>query len=58
MRGEGLSVNVGDLVTYLIVMCNDESSISSDRIATHRKVLQATVTFSLKVRGVNFITLT
>ena len=43
----------GDLVTYLIVMCDDKTSIREAQRVTHLKVLHTTVTFILEVRGVN-----
>ena len=44
-----------DLVTYLIVTCNENTSIDSYYLVTHIKRLQATVTFLVKVSGVNII---
>ena len=58
VRGELLSGDVDDIFTYLVVACYDDTSVAaSDRVA-HRKGLQATFAFSLKVRGVNVITCT
>ena len=57
-RGEGLSVEVDDLVTNLIGTCYGESFIDTDEHAAHIKGLHATVTFTLKVRGINIITCT
>ena len=49
---------VDDIVTYLVVKCNGKTSVAvADRVM-HRKGLQATITFYLKVRGVNIITCT
>ena len=39
-RWEVLSDEVDDLVTYLIVTCNDKTSVASDERMTHRKGLQ------------------
>ena len=39
------------LVTYLIVMNNDEISIAAAERLTHRKFLQGTAAFIFKVRG-------
>ena len=44
-----------DIVTYLIVTCDVETSVSPAESMTHQKGLQATVLFLLEVRGVNFI---
>ena len=56
VREEGLSGEVYDLVTYIVVTCNDETSLAAAESVMHRKFLQATVTFVLKVRGVKIIT--
>ena len=58
VRGEVSSVEVDDIITYLVVVCNDKTSVVASDIVMHRKGLQSTVTFSLKVRGVNIITRT
>ena len=50
-----MSGEFDDIVTYLIVKCNDETSVAAAERVTHKKGMQATVTFILKVRGVNFI---
>ena len=55
MRGEGLSGEVDDLVTYIVVTCDDKTSVAADELATHIKGLQAPVKVYLKVRGVNVI---
>ena len=47
-----------NLVMYLIVTCDDETSVSTYERVMHRRFLQATITFLLKVSGVNFITRT
>ena len=47
-----------DLVTYLIVTCDDETSGREYQHVTHQKVFHATVTFVLDVRGVNVVTST
>ena len=58
VMGEGLSSKVDNIVTYPIVTCHDKTSVAADYRVTHRKSLQATVTFHLKGRGVNVITCT
>ena len=58
MRVESLSVKVDDLVPYIIVACNDETSVAVSERVTHRKGLNTAVAFLLKFRGVNFITST
>ena len=44
--------------TYLIGMCDYETSVRADQHVMHRKVLHATVAFVLEVRGVEVITST
>ena len=56
--GEGFYGKVNDLFTYLIVTCDDETSVAAAERVTHRKCLQTTVAFSLEVRGANVITCT
>ena len=51
VRGEGLYCKVDDLVTYLIVTCNDDTPVSVYERVTHQKGLHATVAFLLGVRG-------
>ena len=58
LRVEGLSVDVDNLVMYLIVTCNNETSVDTAEHVMHRKGLQSNVTFLLKVRDVNVITST
>ena len=58
MRVEGFSDKVDDLVTYIFVTCNDKTYVATSERVTHRKYLQSTVTFPLKIRGVNVITCT
>ena len=58
VRGEGLYCKVDDLVTYLIVTWDDETSVATAECVMHRKGLQATVKFILNVRWVNGITST
>ena len=53
--GEGFHGKVDDLVAYLVLMCDDKTSIAADEHVTHRKGLQETVAFYWKVRGVNLI---
>ena len=40
-----------NIVAYLIVACNDKTSVSASEIVTHRKGPQETVAFILNVRG-------
>ena len=47
-----------DQFTYLIVTCNDETSVAAADCVIQIKVLQETVAFILKVRGVNVIRIT
>ena len=39
-----------DIVTYLIMTCNYNTSVSAADNVTHRKGLHATFTFTFKVR--------
>ena len=55
---EGLSGEVYDLVTYLIMTCDDKTSVSAAEGMTIRKCLQAAISFIYKVRGVNVIMIT
>ena len=55
---EGLSVNVYDFVTYIVVTCDDDTYVAAAERVMNRKCLQATIAFSLKVRGVAVITCT
>ena len=55
VKVEGLSGEVNDIITYLILKCNDNTSIASSEVLTHRKGMQATDSFLLKDRGVNVI---
>ena len=45
-----------NIVVYLVVTCNDETSVAADEYMTHIKGLQETVTFISKFRGVHIIT--
>ena len=56
VKVEGLSGEVNDIIKYLILKCNDNTSIASSEVLTHRKGMQATATFLLNVRAVNVIT--
>ena len=47
-----------NIVMYLVVTCNDKTSVTSDEYVTDIKGLQAIVIFILKVRGDNVITST
>ena len=53
-----MSVEVDDIITYLIVKCNDETYVTAAERMTHQKGLQETITFSFEGRGVNVITST
>ena len=53
-----MSVEVDNLVTYLIVICNNKTSSDAAERVMCRKVLQVTITFILNVRGVNVLTIT
>ena len=55
---EDLSGKVDYIVTYIIVVCNAETSTAASECVTHIKGLQATVEFYLNIRGVNVITCT
>ena len=57
-RTEGFYSKVDGLFEYLVVTCNDETFIATAEHLIHIKGLQATVSFSLKVGGVNVITYT
>ena len=48
--------DVDDLVMFLIVACNDETSVAAAGPPTYQKCLHATVAFLLEVRGVIIIT--
>ena len=54
--GEGLFLEVDDLIMYLIVTCDNKTSIRAAQCMLHRKGLHSTVAFVLEVRGVNVIT--
>ena len=54
-RRKVLSSQVNYLVMYRIVTCGDDKSIATAERVMHRKYLQATITFILKVRGLNVI---
>ena len=58
VRREGLSGELDYLVTYIIVTCNDDTSVATAELVTHRKGLQDKITFILKVGEVNVITST
>ena len=47
-----------DLVTYPIVMCDEETSVAAAERVMYRKGLQATVKFIFNIRWVNGITST
>ena len=46
MRGEGLSVEVDDIVTYMVVPFNDKIYVAAADCVMHIKGLQATFIFS------------
>ena len=50
-REEGLSGKVGDIFPYLILMCDNDTSVASAERVMLRKGLKSTVTFILKVKG-------
>ena len=50
---EGLYYEVDDIVTYLIVTCDDKKSVRSAQHVTHQKGLHATATSLLEVSGPN-----
>ena len=58
VRVEYLYCEVDDLVMYLIVMCNEKTSVGAAQRVTHQKYLHATVAFVLGVRWVNVVTST
>ena len=45
-----------DIVTYLIVTCDDKTFVISDERMTHQKGLHETITFILEVRGLKVVT--
>ena len=49
---------MGDIVTYLVVMFNDESAISAAQRVMHQKGLHATVVIVLDIGGINTVTST
>ena len=51
-------MEVEKLVTHLLIICDYESSGYSDKSVTYVKGLRETITFILKVRGVNILTCT
>ena len=46
---------VDDIIMYVIVACNDKTSIRLDQQVTHQKSMHATVKFILEVRGFNVL---
>ena len=52
---ERLFYEVDDLVTYLVLMCDGETTVRESQRVTHQKDLHATVAFVLEVRGVKFL---
>ena len=55
-RVEGFSDEVDDLVTCIILTCNENSLAAAADSVKHRKGLQATITFTLKVGEVDVTT--
>ena len=55
---EGLSGKVDDIVMYLVVTFDYKTYVAVDERVMYIKVLQATVTFILKVGRFNVITST
>ena len=58
VSGGGLSCEVDDLVMYLIVTCDDNTSVRADQRMTYQKGLHATAAFLLQVKGVNTVSST
>ena len=56
VMGKGLYCEMDDIVTYLIVTCNDKIYVSTVQCVMHQRGLHATIVFVLEVRGVNVIT--
>ena len=55
---EVLYGEVYDLVMYISVTCDDDTYVAAAERVTHIKVMDSTVTFILKLGGVNVITST
>ena len=55
VRGERLFFDVGDIVTYLIVTCDDKTVVRADQCVRHQNVLHATFAFVLEVMGLNVV---
>ena len=55
VRGERLSVMVDDHFPYIVLLCDDETSVATSERIIHMKGLQATIVFYLKVVWVNVI---
>ena len=53
-----MSGEVDDLITYLVVICNEKTYVAAAELVTHIQGLQETVKFLLKVRRFNVITYT
>ena len=45
VRVKGMSGELDYLVTYLVMICNDKTSVATDELVMQRKGLQATVVF-------------
>ena len=43
VRGEGSLIELEDVVTHFIVMCNDNSSVSKSTFVTYRKGMTSVV---------------
>ena len=57
-RLESLFCNVDDIVTYIIVTCNEKAAIRVDQRVTHQKHLHATVGLVFEIGGLNVVTST
>ena len=44
-RGEGSPYEVEEIITYLIIMCDDDPSVSAAKSVTYRKLLRVNITF-------------
>ena len=58
VRGESFLCRVDYIVTYLVVTCDDESTIRAAQRVMHRRGFHATVAFVLDIGGVNVVTST
>ena len=51
VRGKLFSCEVEKLITYFVMTCDDETSVSASQSMTYRKLLRTTIAFLLKVGG-------